>query len=99
MQDCLTYLHQMDAQLKARTTILLVPDGTSIAPSCTISLLTCFNLDCIEDHIAVGSTTVSYPNRDTATFEGALLRAVYDHDRHLSEAQMDVMMHSAKRHP
>jgi len=87
MQDILTYLHQMDKQNNTTTTILVIPDGTVIAPSCTISLLSVLNGELPTVSVEVRTTVVRYPHRDSKTFEGALYRAVIEHDKHVSARQ------------
>ncbi len=84
IQDCLSYLAQMDAQAGCYTTILLLPGGSSLAPSCIINLLSVDNGGGEWGQTAVSSTYDGYPSREHATFGGALYRAIIEHDKVLS---------------
>jgi len=85
MQDCLTYLLQMDAQNHLETTILLIPLGTATAPSCTISLLSAPVKATLDQDLEVYRSSYEYPNRDTRTFGAAVYRAIVEHDKFISK--------------
>lgn len=85
MQDCLTYLLQMDAQSKLETTILLIPGGSAISASCTISVMSAPVQASLEEDLEVYRSTYTYPNRDTRTFEAAVYRAIVEHDKFISK--------------
>lgn len=84
MLDCLSYLAQMDAQAGCYTTILLLPGGSSLAPSVTINMLSVDNAGIISEGWGVGTTYDGFPSRDHRTFGGALYRAIIEHDKVLS---------------
>ena len=84
VQDCLTYLLQVDAQHHMGTTILLIPLGSATEQSCIISLLSAPADTSLEQDLEVFRTAYTYPNRDTTTFGGALYRAIVEHDKYIS---------------
>lgn len=92
MQDCLMYLHSMDEQAKLDTTILITPQCTATAWSCTISLLSCQRGVVPGEEMTVLHTQVQYPDRNSATFGGALYRAIVEHDKQLSAADFFALL-------
>lgn len=85
MQDCLSYLLQMDAQNNLETTILLIPLGSAIEQSCTICLLSAPVKASLEEDLEVYRTAYEYPSRDTRTFGAAVYRAIVEHDKFISK--------------
>lgn len=92
IQDCLTYLAQMDAQAGCYTTILLLPGGSSLAPSCIINLLSVDGEGGDWGAAAIATSYDGYPSREHATFGGALYRAVVEHDKVLSARQLQIAL-------
>jgi len=87
MQDCLSYLAQMDAEAGCYTTILLLPGGSSLAPSCIINLLSVDNGGGAWGVGCMATTYDGFPSREHATFGGALYRAIVEHDKVVSARQ------------
>jgi len=92
MRNCLTYLAQMDRDQDLYTTILLLPGGSVNAPNVTINLLSMSNLVGMEGSPAISTSYGPYPSRDHATFEGALYRAVVEHDKVVSSREMQAVL-------
>jgi len=84
IRDCLSYLAQMDAGAKCYTTILLLPGGSSLAPTFTINLLSVDQEAGAFGERAVATSYDGFPSREHATFGGALYRAIIEHDKVLS---------------
>lgn len=92
MLDCLTYLAHMDADSGCYTTILLLPGGSAIAPSCTISLISVPNDGTLEGGWGVGTSYDAYPSREHATFMGALYRAIIEQDKAISAREFQQLL-------
>lgn len=84
IQDCLSYLAQMDEQAGCYTTILLLPGGSALAPTVTINLLSVGNEAGGWDDTMVSTTYDGFPSREHASFGGAFYRAIVEHDKVLS---------------
>lgn len=89
MLDCLMYLRQMDKQAGLFTTILLLPDGSPIAPHVTFNLLSVHNRAAVLEGKGVMTVYDGWPARQHKTFYGALFRAILEHDKALSSAFWD----------
>lgn len=89
MLDCLTYLHQMDAQGKCFTTVAIVPDGSTLAPSCILSACTTPLVPGYWGEPGAVLTSLAWPNRECKTFPGALYRLIVDHDKMVSSTAAD----------
>jgi len=92
MLDCLSYLAQMDAQAGCYTTILLLPGGSTTAPSCIINLLSVGKEGGTWGENGVCTTYDGYPSREHATFGGALYRAIIEHDKVLSARELQTVL-------
>ncbi len=92
MQNCLSYLAQMDSDQQLYTTVLLLPGGSVNAPSVTINLLSVSNGVSLEGSAAVSTSYGPYPSRDHATFEGALYRAIIEHDKVISARELQLIL-------
>lgn len=91
MLDCIAYIHKMDQQLSSRTTMLVIPDGSCITPSCTISLLTVFHSEDLHDKLTVATTSAPFPSHRMEKFSAELFRAIVEHDSHISSTYFDVL--------
>ena len=86
MQDCLSYLYQMDHQGGYYTSVLLMPNGSLTAPSIVFNVLSSKI-----KHPTLGAPGIltvydGYPSRAHTTFNGAFYRALVEHDKQLSQA-------------
>lgn len=89
MLDCLMYLRQVDSQAGLFTTILLLPDGSPIAPHVTFNLLSVHGRGEVLEGKGVMTIYDGWPAPQHRTFTGALYRAIVEHDKALSQASWD----------
>lgn len=80
VMDTVSYLLSMDQMSKLSTIVMLVPGGSSTAPSCSIHLLSTALSTTPWDDLEVFRTVSAFPNANAKTFEGGLFRSVVDHD-------------------
>jgi hypothetical protein len=86
MQDCATYLDEMTRQQNCSTSILMELAGSRVGVHWRVHVLSCSrNLALTEPEWTV-ATSLLWPNRENKTFEGALFRALAEHDAHISRA-------------
>lgn len=86
MRDCLMYLRQVEKAHDVDITVLLVPDGSEIAPHVTLSVLATRKGRSPWEAGDGWCSNLGWPNRENKTFEGALFRALAEHDAHLERS-------------
>lgn len=90
--DSFIYLKTVDREAKCTSTILLIPDGSVGSSTVTINILSISDEATPDGPSWAVSTSVRWPNRESRTFEGALFRAVVDHDKHLSQRHWNKLL-------
>jgi len=84
MWDCSLYVKEMQDQQNCSTSLLLELDGSSENPRWRVGVLsTSRNLVDLVPEWSV-ATVFYFPGRGSKTFEGALFRAVAQHDGEIS---------------
>lgn len=85
--DCAAYVQTMDRTSRTITTVLVTFDGSGCAPAVTLHLLSVAGDQLPGLKSMAVSSSFRYPCRESKTFEGALFRAIVEHEKVLSEAQ------------
>lgn len=91
MLDCLMYLAQLDKQAGLFSTILLLPDGSVIAPHVTFNILSTHTRGELLSGQGFMTIYDGFPAQQHRTFEGALYRAIMEHDKAWSATQWDLI--------
>lgn len=86
MRDCATYLAEMQEQQNCSTSILAELAGSRAGVHWRVHVLSCSNTLAMTEPEWSVSTSLIWPNRENKTFEGALFRALAEHDAHISKA-------------
>ena len=87
MRDCATYLDEMQMQQDCNTTLLITLDGSGVGVFWRVHVLSNSDeLDGLEPVWSV-ATQLRWPNRENKTFEGALFRALAEHDGQIALRQ------------
>lgn len=92
MRSCATYLTEMERSQNCSTTILLDVAGFSVGAHWLLHILS-VKVGSVEspDQWSV-ATAMRWPNRENKTFEGALFRALAEHDAAISQAAFQELL-------
>lgn len=93
--DSVLYLKAVDRAARCKSDVLLTLAGSSDCVSVVINICSLSDDATLEGPRWVLSTSLSWPNRECATFEGALFRAVVDHDKELSRRHFQEILEIA----
>jgi len=80
VMNFVSYLLALDHQSKLSTVVMLIPGGSTTAPSCSIHLLSSALNTSPWDPMEVFRTVYPFPSVNSKTFEAALFKSAVDHD-------------------
>lgn len=92
MRDCATYLDEMQTQQNCCTSILMELAGSRVGVHWRVNVLSLSrNLLLDQPEWSVASSLL-WPNRENRTFEGALFRALAEHDAQISRRAFQAIL-------